>query len=133
MDYPNPSSNPKQSSSTSRVSTWSIRAREGHHYHLCYCCCCPFDPLCFALGKSSVARLEIPMHPNHHQHQYQLADLLAVVVAAAVAASSVLGVWVVAVLLFQVYPRRTLSKRIGLLYLQCGRSPGELWRRCLTS
>src|SRR5271156_5964967 len=98
MDYPNPSSNPKQFSSTSRASTWSIRAKEGHHCHLCYCCCCPFDPLCFALGKSSVAKLEIPMHPNHHQ-QYQLADLLAVAAASAAAseaaseaASLVLGV-----------------------------------------
>src|SRR5277367_5767164 len=108
MDYPNPSLNPKQSSSTSRVSTWSIRAREGHHCHFCYCCCCPFDPLCFVLGKSFVAKLEIPMHPNHHQHQYQLADLAvaAASASASAAASSVLGVWEVAALLFQVYLRR---------------------------
>src|ERR1700733_10393082 len=130
MGYPNPSSNPKQSSSTSRASTWSIRAKEGH---LCYCCYCPFGPLCFAWEKSSVARLEIPMHPNHHQHQYQLAGLLAVVVVVAAAAASVLGVWEVAALLFQVYPRQTLSKRIGLLYLRDDRSPGELWKRCPTS
>jgi hypothetical protein len=68
------------------------------------------------------------MHPNHPQHQYQLVDLLAVA-----AASSILGVWDVVALHFQVYPRQTLSKKIDLLYLQCDRSSGELWKRCPTS